>query len=65
MEVWRSSEADLESTQNSISSFDSDPEEAFIDEGQKGTESDELFEKTEFIPRHARANACIRTEGHY
>ena len=45
VEVWRGSEADLESTQDSISTFDADPEETFIVETQKEIESDEYYEE--------------------
>ena len=35
IEVWRGSEAELESTQDSNSTFESDQEEAFVVEKQK------------------------------
>ena len=44
-EVWRGSEAELESTQESISTFDSDQEEAFIVESQKERESDDYYKE--------------------
>ena len=45
VEVWRGSEADLESSQTSISLFNSEPEEAFVVEREKESESDDYYEE--------------------
>ena len=45
VEVWRGSETDLDSSQTSISTFNSEPEEEFIAEKQKEDESDDYYEE--------------------
>ena len=53
IEVWRGSEAELESTQESISTFESDEEEAFVAEKQNESESDN--EEPDYMPELAPA----------
>ena len=53
IEVWRGSEAELESTQDSISTFESDEEEAFVAEKQNESESDN--EEPDYMPELAPA----------
>ena len=48
VEVWRGSEAELESTRDSISTFNSDQKEALIVERQKESESDDYYEEPDF-----------------
>ena len=53
IEVWRGSEVELESTQDSISTFESDEEEAFVAEKQNESESDN--EEPDYMPELAPA----------
>ena len=53
IEVWRGSEAELESTQDSICTFESDEEEAFVVEKQNESESDN--EEPDYMPELAPA----------
>ena len=45
VEVWRGSDADLESTEESVSTFESDQEEAFVVEKKQEIDSDDYFEE--------------------
>ena len=47
VEVWRRSEADLNSTQESASTFKSDPEEAFVAESHLKENSEDYYEETD------------------
>ena len=53
IEVWRGSGAELESTQDSILTFESDEEEAFVVEKQNESESDN--EEPDYMPELAPA----------
>ena len=53
IEVWRGSEAELESTQDSISTFESDEAEAFVVDKQNERESEN--EKPDYMPELAPA----------
>ena len=45
VEVWRGSEADLNSTQESVSTFESDTEEAFVVESHQKENSEDYYEQ--------------------
>ena len=45
VEVWRGSEADLNSTQESVSTFESDTEEAFVVESHQKENSEDYYEE--------------------
>ena len=45
VEVWRGSEADLNSTQESVSTFESDTEESFVVESHQKENSEDYYEE--------------------
>ena len=45
VKVWRGSEADLNSTQESVSTFESDTEEAFVVESHQNENSEDYYEE--------------------
>ena len=45
VEVWRGSEADLNSTRESVSTFESDTEEAFVVESHQKENSEDYYEE--------------------
>ena len=45
VEVWRGSEADLNSTQESVSTFESDTEETFVVESHQKENSEDFYEE--------------------